>query len=379
VFDRWIGAAILSDTFSMVSRLLMPDHDVSVSAIRTPSAAWTPVRDTINGSEVYYYFPSSYKGLISFHHGHGGNAAGWFGKVENLQFLRYVVAHGYAVFATESRDRTNKLWDTRPNSVDISNIMAILDTLRGRGLLSASTRLFGVGMSQGSGFTSMIACVKGFAANALYCVPGIDTAIAVTQSPTQWCIARNDTADDPLRLAKSEANCARLRGRGIGAEIFVNEPSPVVPTRFWRVPGIDSSASREIHDDLRAAGYLDGRDFLTINPALDSSWYSHVKPAFQAHARDIEDQLYVCFTAHKFFSDFSSKTIAFFDTYSGSTKVFKSKRATRPAICQKGISSHENGTYDLRGARIANKPEISAGIWIRAIDNGDFRAADIIK
>ncbi|WP_310394645.1 T9SS type A sorting domain-containing protein [Hymenobacter sp.] len=327
VFDYWQTTAALRDTFAVPTRLAMPAQPVTLSPVYRAAPAWTPVFEVRpNGSNLYYHFPAPaarLKGIISFHHGATGNASGWVSKLENRTFLNYAVAHGYAVFATESVDRlTNpaagKQWSngsTVATNPDVQNIQAILASFQARGFTTASTRVFGVGFSQGSGFTSIVSALLNFRANSLGATPGLTAAINVTSSPTYWMASRNDTLEDRQRLQKCLSNYQLLQSRGIPVRLKIHEPFPVTPNRFRRIAGVDSATSADIFNRLRTGGFLDARNFLNFNPRAASPWRAAMPAAYAPFLDDVDDQLYICFTEHKFHSDQEYDVIRFFDRF----------------------------------------------------------------
>lgn len=328
VFDRWVAtpAGTLSDTFAVATRVRPPARTATLVPTYRPAPVWTAVQTTFNGSTLYYYFPrpaARLRGVISFHHGATGNASGWFTKVESRAFLNYAVAEGYAVFATESRDRLGnpnapKQWSnagTVASNPDVQNIQAMLASFRTQGLLTATTPVFGVGFSQGSGFTSIIASLLRFQGNMLGAIAGLPQAISVTTSPTYWMASRQDTLADRQRLQSCFDNYRILAGRGIAARIVVHEPFPVTPNRFRRIAGLDSATSRDIYTRLKNSGLLDARDFLNFNPRAASPWQAVLPATYQSYFGDIDDQLYVCFTEHKFHADLTHDVIRFFNRF----------------------------------------------------------------
>lgn len=326
IFERWNTTVALSDTFCVATVV----ENLSSNAVLTPVYAfvpeWIQTAEVINGSNVYTYFPTqaaNLKGLILFFHGSNGNGSSWFTKLENKAFLNYAVAKGYAVLSTESVDRiTGGLppWQWSNNTTingnpDIQNINSILNSYIGQGKISATTPLFGVGFSQGSGFCSIIAALKNFNANALGATPGINAVIAQTLSPTYWMASRQDENADPLRLEKCIANYNTLVSRGIDAALHIHEPFPVTPNRFWRIEGMDSILSSDVYDRLRNNNYLDDQGFINFNPDANTVWKSALQPTYNAVLDDIEDQVIICFTEHKFHSDQMYYVIRFFDQY----------------------------------------------------------------
>lgn len=178
--------------------------------------------------------------------------------------------------------------------------------------------MFGVGFSQGGGFTSLILALLGFRANCLGAVPGITAALRQTTSPTYFMASRRDTLEDPQRLRKCRSNYQLLRGRGIQTQLKIHEPFPVTPNRFRRIAGVDSATSADIFNRLRTGGFLDARNFLNFNPRAASPWRAAMPAAYASFLNDVDDQLYICFTEHKFHSDQEYDVIRFFDRFAAS-------------------------------------------------------------
>jgi dienelactone hydrolase len=328
VFDKWTGSTeTMRYPLEYRSTLIMPARNTSIQATYRSAPVWTAASGTRMGTEFYYYAPPNYKGVVTFFHGAGGNARGWVdtNNAESRNFAEYAVAAGYAVLATESQNRTNKTWvvNTATNNPDFNNVFAIFDDLVSQGVFKRTDKLFGVGMSQGSGFTSIITAANPtrYAAAALYCVPGQAQAIAVTTVPSMWCMARNDTSEVFTRVADAKANYDVLVRRGIPTEFNVNEGSPVFPLRFWRILGIDSAGSRVAYNSFKAEGLLDARDFLTIDPRVSDVWKQVIPQQYRQLQGGFEDQLFAAFAQHKFYSDLNNKTITFFNRQRSMTNV----------------------------------------------------------
>ena len=333
VFDKWTGdIATMRYPLEYRSTLVMPARNTSIQATYRTAPVWTAASGTRMGTEFYYYAPPNYKGVVTFFHGAGGSAKGWVdtNNVENRNFAEYAVASGYAVLATESLDRLQKRWivNTTTSNPDFTNVFAIFDDLVAQGVFKRTDKLFGVGMSQGSGFTSIITAANPmrYVAATLYCVPGQTQAIAVTTVPTMWCMARNDTSEVFTRVADAKANYDVLVRRGIPTEFYVNEGSPVFPLRFWRISGIDSAGSRVAYHSFKSAGLLDAQDFLTIDPRVSDVWTKAIPQQYRHLQGGFEDQLYAAFAQHKFYSDFNNKTIMFFNKQFGMTGVEETVR-----------------------------------------------------
>ncbi|MBC8043353.1 MAG: hypothetical protein IAF08_07895 [Rhizobacter sp.] len=333
VFDKWTGdVAALTDIYAWHTALTMPASSVNLTATYKSAPAWTAQYEVINGSNVYSYFPAFHKGVITLYHGSGGNARSWMKgtdgetpNVESQNFCWDAVAAGYAVIATESTDRiadpnANKQWDNafnNPANPDVLLIKALIDTFKARGKVAASEPVYSVGMSNGGGFSCGVASVLSFKAAGIFCVPGLAQIVSQTTVPMIWCLAQNDVNEDPTRNTEAATNRNTLANRGIGTALYINPPSPVYPYRLWRIAGIDSAGSRLIYNALKSNGYLDGKDYLTINPKTTTTWTAVIPAPYNAnfYLGDIGDQLAACYAEHKFYSDFGNKVIKFFDAH----------------------------------------------------------------
>jgi len=159
VFDKWTGdISALANPNEWRTTLKMPASNVSITATYKPVANITFTNVIINGSQVYYYIPATYRGIVMPFHGTGGSASNWAtDRAENVNFCRYAAANGYAVVITESTDRVNKIWSlSASGNVDIANINIILQSLQTSDVIAAGKPIYGLGMSDGSAFYSLI-------------------------------------------------------------------------------------------------------------------------------------------------------------------------------------------------------------------------------
>ncbi len=319
IFDKWTGdISSLQNPNEWRTIFKMPTANITVTATYKTITPITFTNTIINGSQVYYHIPASYRGIILPFHGAGGSATGWTAtNLENLEFCKYAANNGYALVITESKDRVNKRWDVTATSVDIANIDIILNSLQTGGVTAAGKPLYGVGMSQGSGFCSIITALKNYKAGALYCLGGIDQVFDQSTAPIIWNMAAKDLTEDPNRLITAKANYDKLAARGIGSAFIINGPTPLYATRFTIAPNISITASTEIYNGLKAAGYLDAKGFLNIDPRVSNAWLAAIPPTYQTsdYIGNIEDQLFVCYAQHKLFKDANYRTIEFFNRY----------------------------------------------------------------
>lgn len=325
VFDHWTSSfpsLITLPSFNEYHiRVIMPSNNVTLSPNYQSYPSWNFVHTQIIGKELYYYFPAGMKGIIQCFHGAGGSATGWTDSlkaVENLNFCRYAVAHGYGLFISESNNRTSKQWNNNIISTtnpDIVSIYQMIDTLISHNVLNGNEKMFAVSHSQGSGFNSIISYIKNFCASALGGVAGRDTVFYYTNTPTYWQASKNDTSADPLRISKIISAFNTLSGRGIDAEYHILNSTKIFPKRFERIPGIDSVMAVNIYNDLNNAGYLDGNSYFNTNPRVNSSYINSVTSVPTIFQSAIDDQVTVAFTEHKFYSDYNDLIIDFFDNH----------------------------------------------------------------
>jgi len=384
VFDTWTSTAAGITAIPSLKeyhfRLIMPAQNVTLTPSYQGYAPWTFTHTTIIGKELYYYLPTRMKGIILALHGHGGTALGWVDSlkgVENLNFCRYAVAHGYGLFITESNDRANRAWDNSVSATnpDIVSIYQMLDTLTSHDVITGNERKFGIGFSQGSGFCSAISYVKSFSASALGGVAGVDRLFNTTTVPTFWYACLNDTAAEPGRVPAVIAAYTTLSGRGIDAACFVLHPTPLFPARFERIPGISAAQGVGIFNDLKDAGYLNSQNFLNVDPNNNSAWVNAVTSVPALYDGAISDQVTVAFAEHKFYSDVNNATIAFFDKYADNMAVHEDRRANHPGALSRGVPSTMHGVFNLRGARV---PVQATGRGARSV--GVYAApADVYK
>lgn len=319
VFDKWTGdISNLADPNEWRTTLKMPAVNVNVTANYKTITNITFTNTTINGSQVYYYVPASYRGIILTFHGTGGSAANWTSQqAENASFCKYAAANGYGLVITESKDRVNKMWDlSATNNVDVTNIATILQSLQTSGIIATGKPLYGVGMSNGAAFCSLITYLKNYHASALYCYGGIEKVFPLSSVPTIWNMAVNDVTDDPDRQTEAVANYHVLLNKGIACQYYVNQPTPLYASRFTIINGITSSGSANIYNAFKTAGFLNTKGFLTIDPNVDSAWVAKIPSPYNPIAETpIGDQLGVAYAQHKFYKDSDYRTIAFFNRF----------------------------------------------------------------
>ncbi len=360
VFDRWTGdTSSLVDPYAAHTTLVMPQTNISLTATYKNAPVWKPTLEVINGTNVTYYFPQSHASVLFRFHGTGGSGASFFDKVEDNQFARDAVAAGYAVVALDSADRVNKQWDNSspPSSNrDIQNVQAAIASFVGRGLMNANDALFAQGMSNGGPFAAHVSYYLNFKATAVFCASAIAQLIAVSTVPTIWNIARNDGNIGAAGNQRALDNFNNFLGRKLTAQFNVNQPSPVYPLRFWRIPGVSQTDSQNIYQSLKSGGFLDANNFLLVSPENNTAALQIAIPVqYAAYRSDILDQLDVCYTEHKFYSDNNHQVLAFFNASRLNTPPTTTVSAANytPVLATEAIVS-AFGTSLATGTQIAD-------------------------
>jgi hypothetical protein len=318
VFKGWMGdVRFLTDPRSAHTTFLMPQQNVSFTATYTSAPTWNAMHEMIAGREVYYHFPQGMRGVITFYHGSGGAASEWTEtSVERRLFINDAVAEGYGIIATASGDQVKRQWslDQDPETnVDVEAMQTILDTFIARGAITDNTPVFGVGISQGSRFASLVGYELGFKAIASYCGTSEDWVMRVTTVPTIWCLAKNDAIirdeSQPTPLHQI------LEDRWIDTALYINPPSPLYPLRFTRIERLTPDHSREIFAELQSKGYLDEEGYLIDNPRV-SRWDKNVAQNYSNEVRGfIREELFAAYAEHEFFSDCNRKVLSFFNAH----------------------------------------------------------------
>ena len=318
-FDRWTGQSnLLENSTGNSTSFTMPPKPVLLNAVyRAAAQPWNYLTATVSVPQFSYqatfsyYFPRNPIGLIVLFHGTGGSGVGWFQNVEYVRFVNDAVARGFAVASTSSFDRVNKQWDvndavsTNPDLLAVQNAIAQFTQ---QGLMTSATPLFSIGMSQGGAMSSVASYRLGFQGACCTCSSGLGQIYQVSRVPMIWDLAQNDRNGFTPSATQFQQTLAQ---NGVRTQLNVHAPSPCFPQRFARIPGLSAADSQAIYNAFKAAAVLDANDFVTADP--DTSGFENAIPvAYRASTGDISDQIYVCYTQHKFFSDFDNRVLEFF-------------------------------------------------------------------
>ena len=343
VFDRWVGtdAQLVERTDEWHTRLVMPARAVNLAARFRYAAPFTLSSRTIRGVQrnkrVFTHFPANLRGVVFLFHGTGGSADEWTGNDDNGQLIRDLAARGYGVMITECEERTanqdfnndGKIrWQATPlvyaNNTDVQNLAALLDTAYARGWFAATTPILLLGMSNGGAFTGtagLLLLQEGYPVRATnsYCADGIAAVYQITTVPNLYTMAQRDQ-NTQVSNADAATNAQNLANRGFCSRISVHPPSPLTAERMARFGYLNLSTAQTVLAEIRALGALDAEDIPLL--PLTSSPVTSATPA-QAPTLTgltgmqrlyLSDLYNICFADHRFYSDYSGRSIAFFDS-----------------------------------------------------------------
>ena len=316
VFDRWTGdTALVQNPLEYHTKVNNLSLNINLTATYKPAPAWNPTFEMINGSQMGYYFPAAPVGVIFHFHGTGGSATGLFSDSEQRVFANEAVAENYAVVSLSSVDRVNRQWNPSPqleNNPDMQNVQAALNLFISRGWITSSTRIFANGISNGGAFAPRVSRALNFRGTSIFIAAGPSNVMLQTTVPTIWNVMQNDTTIGADGIAQATANYQNLLGRGVVAQYNLLSPSPVYPERFRRIGNLTAQDSQTIYSSLKQNGFLDSRDYLIQNPTL-SNWASVIPPQYNIYLNEIGEQLSICYTEHKFYSDYNRRVLSFFN------------------------------------------------------------------
>ena len=316
VFDHWTGdTALVQNPLEYHTKVNNLSRTINLTATYKSAPVWNPVFETINGSQMGYYFPAAPVGVIFHFHGAGGSATGLFSNSEQRIFANEAVAENYAVVTLSSVDRVNRQWNPNPqieNNPDMQNVQAAINLFISRGLMTASTPVFANGISNGGAFAPRVSRALNFRATSIFIAAGSVNIMSQTTVPTIWNLMQNDTTIGADGIAQAVSNFQNLRSRNISAQYNQLAPSPVYPEKFRRIANLTAADSQTIYNSLKQNGFLDSRDFLIQNPNI-SNWENFIPQTYNSYLNDIADQLKICYTEHNFFSDHDRRVLDFFN------------------------------------------------------------------
>jgi poly(3-hydroxybutyrate) depolymerase len=340
VFNTWTGYnTLLNNAGEWHSSFIMPQSNVTLTAtcnyLAPFALKYEKIRGINNLKNVYYYFPSTRKGIVYLCHGTGGSAQNLVNNLEWQEMINDLVYAGYAIVVTEAEEVTlnqdlngdGKIrWgqlpvDTTAN-VDYGNIRALTDTFYARGYTQPSIPRYSIGMSNGGAFSAALSFVYKYAAGVSYCAPTSTVVTSSSVTPLQFCMAKYDNAPEvgPAGDALAQTNSGALTARGICSPFYSHDHSRVYPQRWARWSGISLSLSEAIYDELRSNHLLDARSYLLLTAdsieariTATPSNYPVISSLNLVQYTYVTNEIDVMYAAHQFFSDYNKTTIHFLE------------------------------------------------------------------
>jgi hypothetical protein len=325
----------------------MPARDVQLIA-NTASLPLSLTVETFRGSTnrpktVRYHLPTGMRGVVLFSHGTGGSST-FIEGTEAFVLARAFVHAGYGVIGTEAEEAVagdlngdgKERWFAGPNfrvdNVDLRNLEGLFASLEARGLLPTDTPMFALGMSNGGAFSHFLGTVGSsrvaddfprlrFRAVVGYCSDATATNSAtLSTTPSAWFMCGGE--DNPeVSNAEARENSRRLEDRGVPTVYVEHAASPLYDERFSRIEGISAETSRGIANELRAAGFVDGDDFMSEDGDVIGQFVVEHPSEFptlvsqQASLGGIRAQVKAMRAEHSMYADFAARNVAWFDRF----------------------------------------------------------------
>lgn len=342
LFDTWIStdASLLNGKDEWHTWFKMPGRNVSFTGNTRNSVSFNLTLEQIRGRDrlkpVYYYFPANHKGFVFLLHGTGGSAQQFTSSFESQLLIRDLVNDNFGVIVTEAEESTtgidangdgNIRWNPVPfdstTNVDFANIRIITDTFYNRGITSRAKFRYSLGMSNGGFFSSTLSQMFSYKAGISYCAPSGTVVAQTTTVPFQFCMSRFDNNDNvgPQGNADALSNSQTLTSRGICSKYFITEHSPLYPERFARRGDITLTQSTAVFNELKAKGYLDGKNyFIGFSGSLTTAFQANPSsfPAISSlnllQRAFIIQQVDLAVADHQMYSDYNRVTLKFLNT-----------------------------------------------------------------
>jgi hypothetical protein len=361
VFYQWVGdIGTIDDQNAWHATLRMPAANITVTATSRTVTPWSFNNELIQGADtlkrVYWYFPTPTKGVIYGFHGTNGSASNFVSNVEVRQILNEAVADSFGVIVTESEESTKHRdlngdgvwrWSTLPldstSNVDMKNIKVLTDTLVARGRLSPGVKRYALGYSNGGFFSQTVSGVFHFPAAVSYCGQGIDSLFSVGTTRFHWCMGKYDENPDVGQQGDAQAfqSYLKLLGRGICANYFLHDRSPLYPQRFMRIAGIDSVLSLSIAAELHAHNILDSAGYFRFQSdsietlvIREPSGFPALRSLTSSQRDEVSNQIDVMCAGHQVYSENAKEVLSFMtQVCSGTTGLDSPTKAVLPRQC----------------------------------------------
>lgn len=361
------------------AQLSTPQRWTSAQQLARPAAVTAQFREvpalpatregTVNGSRFRLLAPNassaagnqtqnSVRALLLSFHGSGGSADLPFSKPQALEFTRLLYAHGYAVASLDSSDRQSRQWQAAFSlqNPDVVNVQALLQFLRGEGVIGADTPVYCEGTSNGAAFCSRVSALLGLRGQSLMIAAGIAPVVNQAGVPTIWTLGRNDSTLAPGFLAQAEDSARQLDQQGLNWALEVIDSSVVWPERFARIDGISEAQSRQLFANLQAGGVLDGTGNLRSDPRGNA--LNNLLPAeLRSRQGDIIGALENAAGEHEYYAESSELRLHFLESLRVPAMTGLWWRAEEPGW---GLSLSQQGedllpiwyTYDHDGSPV---------------------------
>lgn len=338
LFDKWSGdVTLLKMPAEWHTWFIMPDRNVtltgSIKSIPPFTLQYEQIRGKARLKPVYSYFPANHKGVVYLLHGTSGQASSLVNSYEYQLLIRELVNDNFGVIVTEAEESTTGVdangdgklrWESLPvdtiNGVDYANVRLITNVFYARGTMSRAKPRYSIGMSNGGFYSVALATAYGYKAGVSYCAQGVPAVVQATQTPVQFCMARNDSNDGVGQAGNATAltNANSLNARGVCSKYFVKERCPVYAERFARRSDITASQSVAIFNELKAKGYIDGKGYYRGTSEVLATAYAGNPTSFPAingltggQRLFVLEQIELCVSEHQMFSDFNRATVKF--------------------------------------------------------------------
>lgn len=338
-------ASLLNEPGEWHSTLVMPAHDVRIVANTQQQDLYLAV-EQFHGSTnvpkaVRYYFPPAMRGVVIFSHGTGGSSK-FIEGTEAFVIALALVQKGYGVLSTESEEAASgnpgpdgkSRWNTRfvSDNVDLQNLQILLSDLETRGLIPFATPKFALGMSAGGAQSHFLGAISAsaiassfpqlrFEAVVSYCADATGSrSAAISTTPSAWFMCG---AEDNPEVSNEQAreNSRTLASRGIPVDFIAHPPSPLYDERFTRIAGIGTGTSMAMAAELHAAGFVDDAGFINTNGDVITQFIVDNPASFpvivgqSGKLRDIRAQLKAMRAEHTMYSDYTQRTINWFERF----------------------------------------------------------------
>lgn len=265
-----------------------------------------PHHEQLSGAHVFWQMPTTHEltGLLILFHGCGHGGEDWFILPEERVIVRHALVNGFGVLAVSARGKCwQDMWPMDQNE-DAQAVRRSVSAFVARERLEALPR-FGIGVSSGGTFITIIARAMGFAAISVQISPGHWGALeAVPKAPQEAGVGAADddlstrrvapggapyygssaiTVDDnapfppvafvymvrdPWASEKAiRTSKSMLESKGVRVHVYRVDPAPLSPRRLSdRIESLTPADSRALYGIIKAEGFIDSKGMLRDDP-----------------------------------------------------------------------------------------------------------------